>query len=182
MSEALTKLLIDNLAAKPAEPVYAPACSEQGDNTYTHGCGVYEGHRHYAVCLKTIDRVRGDAPDRNAYDTACRVAITKDDKNCPAIEMRRKEIIVGKALYYIPRSAIGAPPIAPDQIFDPGFERGFRGPTMRRNPPNLPENGAAPVRKSRMAGKVEIEASKMRTMDGSNLHAELINTMVKDGK
>lgn len=83
--------------------IYPAEASEQGCNAYyLPGCEI-AGHRPaYAACLKKIaDRKNGRL---TTSLSECSAAIGK--KECPAMRMRKEELVEGRAIYFLNRNKL----------------------------------------------------------------------------
>ena len=156
-------------------------CSKGGDNTYSHACEVYGGRRHYAMCLRVMERCDDETSCMYRYDENCRKAIHSGEKFCPALAMRANEKQAGYAIYYVPREKAGLPPIPRDQIFSQSYERGYKGNT--RTPPRGPDR-VIPSHTSGSPSRTPVVRRPFTRVepkvDMSNLHGELVNTMLKE--
>lgn len=167
---------------------YGLECSKLGDNSYTHGCSVYGGQRHYAMCLKVMERIKDPTSPMKNYDANCAKAINNGPQSCPALALRAKEEKVGHSLYYVPRAKAGLPPLPKDQLFSDSFQRGYRGNTNRppRGPdrviPSHPMGSSAPsTRSSAPAPRpVRVTRPSEPKLDTTNLHGELVNKLLKE--
>lgn len=80
--------------------LYPPSASAQGNNAYYHRCEVVEQTTPYASCLSKIkQRKEGRLP--SAY-APCSAAINQG--RCIAVEMQQKEMLEGRAVFFINRA------------------------------------------------------------------------------
>lgn len=149
---------------------HPPQASEGGDNSYIHPCDIYNGRRHYAVCLNIINKQESGQP--NLWEANCNAAIT--GRRCPAVAMRDKEQDAGEALYYAPRE----PSLlkrAKDLIFDRSYQIGWAKPGPSNGPkaPPLAQPPSTPKAVSKKKAAPEPKST-------GSLHADLINKLMQE--
>ena len=140
-----------------------------GDNTHCVGCDVYNGRRHYAVCLRIITRKEENNP--HTWEPDCNRAIA--NRSCPALEMRDQEEAVGYALYYTPRES-NPNNTGPEEIFTRSYQRGWAQPqkgVQERLKKNRQQ--AQPVEKSK---------PKRKPKSTGSMHADLVNKLMDEEK
>jgi len=144
------------------EKTYPVTASEGGDNTAFVRCRIYNASRHYAVCLRIINRKEsGDALN---WEVDCNRAIACGE--CPAVPMRDEELQAGRALYYTPRDTSH---LGKTTIFDKSYQRGWGSlDKIKRNQPK-----EAPVAKS---------APKRKPKSSGSMHADLVNKLMDEEK
>lgn len=138
-----------------------------GDNTWVVPCDVYNGRRHYAVCLRIITRKEENNP--HTWEPDCNRAIACLE--CPALDMRDQEESAGYALYYSPRTNVHQP-VKEDTIFSRSYQRGWGSiDKVKRNQgtpqPEQPAKKSKPKRKPKSTG---------------SMHADLVNKLMEEEK
>lgn len=74
--------------------------SADRDNFYFHYCDQLGQQAHYMVCLHKIEE-RKEGRLKSVW-AECSAAI--GNKQCPALAMRKEELRVGKAIYFVPKT------------------------------------------------------------------------------
>lgn len=140
-----------------------------GDNTWVVPCDVYNGRRHYAVCLRIIQRKEENNP--HTWEPDCNRAIACLE--CPALEMRDKEEDAGYALYYEPRDESRFAPMKndPDLIFSKSYQRGWGSIDKVQRNQTAPESQAKPAEKSK---------PKRKPKSTGSMHADLVNKLMEE--
>lgn len=80
-------------------PIFPITASVDGKrNAFTHACAFVGHSRHYATCLHIADAEKPKSEHFKTLYADCLTAVRKGQ--CPAVDMRAKEIEAGKALYF----------------------------------------------------------------------------------
>lgn len=162
------------------EKVYPIEASRQGDNTDLVSCEHYNASRHYAVCIRVIER--HEEGGSRSIDRVCHAAINRND--CPAQKMRAQELEAGRALYYTPRGSDRLIVHGQDfgqrtyPVHHQGYDRAWcrTDRILRGQPARTP----MPEDKERPKAAASKRASKPKL--GANLHGELVNKLIKEEK
>jgi hypothetical protein len=77
------------------------AFSESGKNAHYHHCSVKDQRCNYAACLNTIKKSKNGTLKPQSDRANCDQTIKMGE--CPAVAMRKEEVVAKEALYYIPR-------------------------------------------------------------------------------
>ena len=140
-----------------------------GDNTYCVGCDVYNGRRHYAVCLRIITRKEENNP--HTWEPDCNRAIA--GRSCPALALREQEENAGYALYYTPRDLDRFQKVGGETIFTRSYQRGW-GSLDKVSRNTVAPAPQQPVKKSKPK-----RATKKTGSTGS-MHADLVNKLMEE--
>lgn len=125
--------------------------SERSDNAYILPCDIYQGRRHYAVCLRIVNRHEDGNPA--PWEPNCNNAIAC--RQCPAVKMRDEEDEAGHALYYTPRElGTGSAKTKPIDIHSRSYQRGWGAvDRVNRNASKPQSVPTEPVKKAKKKGE-----------------------------
>jgi hypothetical protein len=161
------------MSVAPTEEAHPIAASAQGNNTCLVKCGVYNGMRHYAVCLRVIRQFDAGTPSDNDPDCNARLM---DGDGCPAYEMLAKERAAGKALFYQPREQSSLAPMPKGvTIFDRSYQRGWAQP----NKPSSPTREPSSLTRTELVTTASPTPAP-KPVAASSDYAELVNHMMKE--
>lgn len=141
--------------------------SRGGDNTYILPCDVYGGRRHYAVCLRIIER--HEEGNAQMWEPDCNTAIAC--RECPAVDLRKKEEKAGKALFFVERQSPPYQKVGDEEIFSKSYQNGWAKKPSKQ--------GKKATVKIHQSPPTETPKPKKRKPSGS-MHADLVNKLMEE--
>ena len=142
----------------------SPEFSMGGINAFSHGCKTVGFTPGYAVCLHKMAAYERDG-GLKAYPE-CEKAIR--NKDCPAIAMRKEELVAGKALYFIDRN-----------ILREEMDKHFKAQVPDRTPAKAPSKFNTTKATPAPAPKVESDNRLMAMPEGDG-YAAAINAAIAE--
>ena len=155
-----------------SDKTFPITASEGGDNMHVVPCDVYQGRRHYAVCLRILNRK--NSGDALLWEADCNAAIACG--NCPAAGLREQELQAGHALFYEPRDLDRFQKVGPEEIFTQSYQSGWGKPQK-----GVQARLKANKEKARQQATPAPRKSKPKKSAGS-AHADLVNKLIEEEK
>lgn len=153
------------------EKIYPIEQSQEGDNTLTLPCEVFKGRRHYAVCLRIINKHESGEPHQ--WETNCNMAISC--QVCPALEMRNQEEAAGHALFFEERDLEKHQKVKKNEIHSRSYQRGW-------SQLNAKPKASAPKVQSPPTEPMPVTKKSEPKKTSGSMHADLVNKLMKEEK